>query len=51
MAQQVKNLPEKQEAQVQSLGGQYPLEKEMAIHASILARDIPWTGSLVSCSP
>jgi len=25
------------------LGGEVPLEKEMAIHSSILARRIPWT--------
>ena len=24
------------------LGGKIPLEKEMAIHTSILAREIPW---------
>ena len=28
---------------VQSLGGEEPLEKEMAIHSSILACRIPWT--------
>ena len=38
-----KNLPAKQEAQVQSLGPEDPLEKEMATHASILAWKIPWT--------
>ena len=27
----------------QSLGQEDPLEKEMAIHSSILARKIPWT--------
>ena len=32
-----------QETWVQSLGGKYPLEKEMAIHSSILAQEIPWT--------
>ena len=37
MAQTVKNLPAMQEAQVQSLGREDPLEKEMAIHPSILA--------------
>ena len=31
----VKNLPAIQEAQVQSLGGEDPLEKEMATHFSI----------------
>ena len=37
MAQVVKNLPAVQETQVQSLGGEHPLEKEMAAHSSILA--------------
>ena len=32
-----------QETQVQSLGGEDPLEKEMATHSSILAWEIPWT--------
>ena len=31
------------ETQVQSLGQEDPLEKEMATHSSILARRIPWT--------
>ena len=43
MAQTVKNLPAMQETQVQSLGREDPLEKEMAIHSSILAWEIPWT--------
>ena len=46
MAQQVKNLPamqETQEMQVQSLGQEYPLEKEMATHSSTLGWEIPWT--------
>ena len=33
----VKNLPAKQETQVQSLGGEDPPEKEMGTHSSILA--------------
>ena len=33
----VKNLPALQETQVQSLGQEDPLEKEMATHSSILA--------------
>ena len=37
MAQMVRNLPTLQETQVQSLGREDPLEKEMAIHFSILA--------------
>ena len=32
-----------QETQVQSLGWEDPLEKEMATHCSILAQEIPWT--------
>ena len=39
----VKNLPAMQERQVQSLGQEDPLEKEMATHSSILALEIPWT--------
>ena len=38
----VKRLPTMQESQVRSLGGEDPLEKEMAIHSSILAWKIPW---------
>ena len=47
----IKHLPAVQETQVQSLGREDPLEKEMATHSSILAWEIPWTGSLVGCSP
>ena len=36
------NLPAMQETQVQSLGGEDPLEKGMAIHSSFLAWRIPW---------
>ena len=36
-------LQERQEMQVQSPGGEDPLEKEMATHSSILAWRIPWT--------
>ena len=43
VAQMVKNLPATPEPQVQSLGWDNPLEKEMAIHSSILAQRIPWT--------
>ena len=43
MAQTVKNLPVVQEIQVQPLGQEDPLEKEMATHAIILAWRIPWT--------
>ena len=43
VAQMVKNLPEMQETQVQSLGPEDLLEKGMATHSSILAWRIPWT--------
>ena len=43
MAQMVKNLPPKQETQVQSLDQEDPLQKEMATHSSIFAWEIPWT--------
>ena len=43
MAQTVKCLPALRETRVRSLGREDPLEKEMAIHSSILAWKIPWT--------
>ena len=43
MAQLVKNLPAMEETQVQSLGQEDPLKKEMATHSSILAWEMPWT--------
>ena len=39
----VKNWPAIKETQVQSLGQEDPLEKEMATHSSTLAWKIPWT--------
>ena len=51
VTQMVKNLPAVQKTQVQSLGWEDPLEKEMATHSSILAWRILWTeepGRLVS---
>ena len=39
----MKNLPAKQELQVQTLSREDPLEEEMATHSSILAWEIPWT--------
>ena len=39
----VKNLPAVQEMEVQSLGQEDPLEKEMATHSSIFAWEIPRT--------
>ena len=43
MAQRIKRLPAMWETQVQSLGWEDPLEKEMATQSSILAWRIPWT--------
>ena len=43
VAQRLKRLPAMQETQVQSLGWEAPLEKEMATHSSILAWRIPRT--------
>ena len=42
MAQMVKSLPAMWESRVQSLDQEDPLEKEMAIHSSILTWNIPW---------
>ena len=39
----VKCLSTRQETWVQALGWEDPLEKEMAIHSSIIAWKIPWT--------
>ena len=44
MARTVKRLPAGQEAQVQSLGWEDPLETEMAIHSSVLAWKNPRKG-------
>ena len=38
----VKRLPAMQKAQVQFLGQEDPLEKEMANHSSTFAWKIPW---------
>ena len=46
LAQMVKNLPAMQETQIQSLGWEDYLEKEMATHSSIPAWRIPWTEEL-----
>ena len=43
VAQMVKNMPAMQEAWVQSLDWEDPLEKGMATHSNILAWIIPWT--------
>ena len=42
MAPLLKKLPAIQETQVQSLGWEETLEKELATHSSILAWSIPW---------
>ena len=39
----VKRLFTTRETQVRSLGWEDPLEKEMAIHSSTIAWNIPWT--------
>ena len=43
MAKMVKNLPATQKTQVQVIGWEGLLEKEIATHSSILAWEIPWT--------
>ena len=43
VAQRVKHLPAMLETWVRSLGGEDPLEKEMATHSSILAWKNLWT--------
>lgn len=45
------NLPAIEETRVQSLGEGDPLEKEMAAHTSIPAREIPWKGEREDYSP
>ena len=42
VAQRLKRLPAMRETWVLSLGREDPLEKEMAIHSSIVAWRIPW---------
>ena len=46
MAQTVKHLPAMRETQVQFLGREDPLEKEMETHSSTLAWRIPWMEEL-----
>ena len=43
VARSVKNPPAMLEMQVQSLGQEDALAKEMATHSSILTERIPWT--------
>ena len=40
-----------EEMRVRFLGWEDPLEEEVATHCGILAWKIPWTRSLVGCSP
>ena len=52
MAPWLKKLPDKQEMWIQSLGQEESLEKEMAIHSSMLAWEVPWgeePGGLPGC--
>ena len=42
VAQRVNHLPAMQETRVRFLGGEDPLEKEIATHSSTLAWKIPW---------
>jgi len=51
VAQIVTHLPAMQETQVQSLGQEDPLEKEMATHSSTLAWKIHGLRSLVGHCP
>ena len=54
VAQTVKHLPTMWETQVQTLGQEDLLEKEMVTHSSILAWKIPWAeepGRLQSMGP
>ena len=43
VAREVKRLPTIRETGVRSLGGEGPLEKEMATHSNILIWKIPWS--------
>ena len=43
VAQRIKHLSTMRETWIRSLGREDPLEKEMAIHPSTIARKIPWT--------
>ena len=43
VTQMVKRLPTMRETRVQSPGWEYPLDREMATHSSILTWKVPWT--------
>ena len=47
----IKNLPARLETRVQSLGGEYPLEKDMVTHSSTLDWKIPWAEELGRLQP
>ena len=47
----VKHLPTMRDTQVQSLGREDPLEKEMETHSSTLAYKFPWTEEPGGLSP
>ena len=47
----VKILPAMQKTEVQPLGGEDPLEEDMATHSSILAWEILWTEEPGGYSP
>ena len=51
VAQRLKHLPPMRETQVQSLGREDPLEKEMVTHSSVLAWRSRGQRSLVGYSP
>ena len=46
----IKSLPAVRETWIRSLGREDPLEKGLAVHSSMLAWRIPWTGILAGCS-
>ena len=47
LAQVIKNPPAVKETQVQSLGQEDPLKKEIAAHSSILAWEIPYSATIL----
>ena len=47
ITQMVKRLPEMQETWVSSLDWEDSLEKEMAIHSSIIVWKIPWSEKVI----
>ena len=51
MAQRLKRLPAMRETRVRSVGGEDPLEKEMAPHSSFLPGESQGLRSLVGYGP